>query len=270
MTENLMSTLTERPLAAVTAASAGIGYELAKCCVEHGYDLLIGADDARIHEAAGELRAMGAAVEALETDLATADGVERFYRAANGHAIDALLTNAGRGLGQAFLDQSFEDIERVVDANVTGRLLLLHKVGQEMRQRGRGRILVTGSTAGYTPGTSQAVYDGTKAFLDAFTAALREELADSGVTVTCLMPGVTDTEFFARAGLEDTKPGSGKKADPAKLARMGFAAMLEGEADVVAVWRNKLQVAASGLIPAAVLARQQRKQAEPGSTRDRH
>jgi short-subunit dehydrogenase len=265
-----MSTTTQRPLAAVTGASTGIGYELAKCCVEHGYDLLIGADEARIHEAAAHLRAMGATVEALETDLATADGVERFCRAANGRAIDALLANAGRGLGHAFLDQSFEDIQRVVDTNVTGTLLLLHKVGQEMRQRGRGRILVTGSIAGYMPGTFQAVYNGTKAFLDSFTAALREELADSGVTVTCLMPGVTDTEFFVRAGLEDTKLGSGKKADPAKVARMGFAAMLEGEADVVAGWRNKLQVAASGVLPASVLARQHRKQAEPGSARDRH
>jgi short-subunit dehydrogenase len=265
-----MSTTTQRPLAAVTGASTGIGYELAKCCVEHGYDLLIGADEYRIHEAAAEFRAMGAAVDALETDLATADGVERFCRAAKGRAIEALLANAGRGLGHAFLDQSFEDIERVVDTNVTGTLLLLHKVGQEMRQRGRGRILVTGSLAGYMPGAFQAVYNGTKAFLDSFTAALREELIDSGVTVTCLMPGVTDTEFFARAGLEDTKLGSGKKADPAKVARMGFAAMLEGEADVVAGWRNKLQVAASGVMPPGVLAKQHRKQAEPGSARDRH
>lgn len=265
-----MSTTTQRPLAAVTGASTGIGYELAKCCVEHGYDLLIGADEARIHAAADELRAMGAEVTALETDLATADGVERFHKAANGRAIDALLANAGRGLGNAFLDQSFEDIERVVDTNVTGTLLLLHKVGQDMRQRGRGRILVTGSIAGYMPGTFQAVYNGSKAFLDSFTAAFREELTDSGVTVTCLMPGVTDTEFFVRAGLEDTKLGAGKKANPAKVARMGFAAMLEGEADVVAGWRNKLRVAAGGILPAAVLAKRQRKQAEPGSARDRH
>jgi short-subunit dehydrogenase len=206
----------------------------------------------------------------LETDLATADGVERLYAAANGRAIDALLANAGRGLGHAFLEQSFEDIERVVGTNVTGTLLLLHKVGQEMRQRGRGRILITGSIAGYMPGTFQAVYNGTKAFLDSFAAAFREELTDSGVTVTCLMPGVTDTEFFARAGLEDTKLGAGKKANPARVARIGFAAMLEGEADVVAGWKNKLQVAASGVIPAAVLAKRQRKQAEPGSARDKH
>ena len=139
-----------------------------------------------------------------------------------------------------------------------------------MRPRGQGRILITGSIAGYMPGTFQAVYNGTKAFLDSFAAALREELTDTGVTVTCLMPGVTDTEFFARAGLEDTKLGAGKKADPAKVARMGFAAMLEGEADVVAGWKNKLQVAASGVMPAGVLAKQHRKQAEPGSARDKH
>lgn len=265
-----MTTTSDRQLAAVTGASTGIGFELAKCCAEHGYDLLIAADEARIHEAAEELAVLGTDVQALEVDLATHEGVQRFCDAARGRPIDALLANAGRGLGQAFLDQSFEDIQRVVDTNVTGTLLLLHKVGRDMRARERGQILITGSIAGYMPGTFQAVYNGTKAFLDSFAAALREELVDNGVTVTCLMPGVTDTEFFARAGMEDTKLGAGKKADPAKVARMGFAAMLEGEADVVAGWKNKLQVAASGVMPAGVLAKQHRKQAEPGSARDKH
>jgi short-subunit dehydrogenase len=265
-----MTMTSDRPFAAVTGASTGIGFELAKCCAEHGYDLLIAADEPRIHEAATELAELGTAVEAVEVDLATHEGVQRFYAAAQGRPIDALLANAGRGLGQGFLDQSFADIERVVDTNVMGTLLLIHLVGRDMRARGSGQILVTGSIAGYMPGTFQAVYNGTKAFLDSFAAALREELTDSGVTVTCLMPGVTNTEFFARAGMEDTKLAAGRKADPAKVARMGFAAMLEGEADVVAGWKNKLQVAASGVMPAGVLAKQHRKQAEPGSARDKH
>lgn len=265
-----MITTSERPLAAVTGASTGIGFELAKCCAEHGYDLLIAADEPRIHEAAELLRELETEVESVEADLATREGVEHFYQAARGRPIDALLANAGRGLGQAFLDQSFDDIQRVIDTNVVGTLLLLHKVGRDMRARGEGKILVTGSIAGYMPGTFQAVYNGTKAFLDSFAAALREELEDSGVTVTCLMPGVTDTEFFARAGLEDTKLGAGRKANPAKVARIGFAAMLEGEADVVAGWKNKLQVAASSVMPAGLLAKQHRKQAEPGSARDKH
>jgi short-subunit dehydrogenase len=265
-----MNSASQRPFAAVTGASTGIGYELAKCCAEHGYDLLIAADEPRIHEAAQRLAELDTDVEAVETDLATPDGVQRFYEAARGRPIDALLANAGRGLGHAFLDQAFEDIQHVIDTNVTGTLLLTHLVGRDMRARGSGQILVTGSIAGYMPGTFQAVYNASKAFLDSFSAALREELSDSGVTVTCLMPGVTNTEFFARAGLEDTKLAAGRKADPAKVARMGFAAMLEGEADVVAGWKNKLQVAASGVLPSEMLAKRHRKQAEPGSARDKH
>ncbi len=261
---------TTRPLAAVTGASTGIGYELAKCCAVNGYDLLIAADEERIHQAAHELRATGAAVEALETDLATTDGVNRFYAAAHGRSIDALLANAGRGLGHGFLDQAFDEIRRVIDTNVTGTLQLLHMVGRDMRARRHGRILITGSIAGYMPGTFQAVYNGTKALLDSFAAALREELSDTGVTVTCLMPGPTDTEFFARAGLEDTKLGVEEKDDPATVARVGFEAMVEGEADVITGWKNKLQVAAASVMPAGRLARQHRKQAEPGSGFDKH
>lgn len=265
-----MTNANARPLAAVTGASTGIGFELAKCCAENGFDLLIVADEARIHEAAQELRMTGAAVEAVQADLATSAGVDRFHAAANGREIEALLANAGRGLGHAFLDQSIDDIRRVVDTNITGTLLLVHKIATEMRARGRGRILITGSIAGYMPGTFQAVYNGTKAFVDSFSAALREELDGSGVTVTCLMPGPTETEFFSRADLEDTKVGTKPKDDPAKVARLGFAAMQAGEADVITGWKNKLQVAAASVMPAAMLAKQHRKQTEPGSAADKH
>jgi short-subunit dehydrogenase len=134
-----------------------------------------------------------------------------------------------------------------------------------MRSRGKGRILITGSIAGFIPGTYQAVYNATKAFMDSFAFALRAELKESGVTVTCLMPGVTDTEFFARANLLDTKVGAGKKDDPADVAKVGFEAMMKGEGDVVSGWQNKVQSAIANVTPAGMLAEQHRKMAEPGS-----
>ena len=254
-----------RPFAIVTGASTGIGYELAKQCAEHGFNLLIAADEPEIHKAAENLRALGAAVEPLEADLSTEDGVAKLYQTAQGRKVDALLANAGRGLGDGFLDQDFDEVRYVIDTNITGTLDLIQKIGRDMREQGEGRILITGSVAGFIPGAFQAVYNGTKAFLDSFSFALRNELKDSGVTVTCLMPGPTDTEFFSRAGLEDTKVGVEEKADPAKVAKDGFEAMMNGEGDVVSGWKNKLQVALAHIAPAGMLAEQHRKMAEPGS-----
>jgi short-subunit dehydrogenase len=255
------------PLALVTGASTGIGYELAKCCAQNGFDLVIAADEARIDEAARELRGLGAAVDAVEADLASTDGVDRFYGVAHrlGRPVDALLANAGRGLGGAFLDQDFAEAMRVVNTNITGTLYLLHKVGRDMRARGAGKILITGSIAGLMPGTYQAVYNGTKAFLDSLSFALRHELTGTGVTVTCLMPGATETEFFERADMMDTKLGTAKKDDPAEVARQGFAAMMRGEGEVVTGWQNKLQAAIARLAPRDALAEMHRRKAQPGT-----
>ena len=150
----------------------------------------------------------------MQADLTDAAGVEKLYAAAGGRPIDALLANAGRGLGRGFLDQDPDEWMRVVNTNVTGTLLLVQKVGRDMRRAGSGRILITGSIAGFMPGTYQAVYNGTKAFLDSFSFALRHELKDSGVSVTCLMPGATETDFFERADMLDTKVGQQEKDDP--------------------------------------------------------
>ncbi len=151
----------------------------------------------------------------------------------------------------------------VVDTNITGTLLLIQKVGRDMRSAGAGRILITGSIAGFLPGTYQAVYNGTKAFLDSFSFALRAELKDSGVTVTCLMPGATETDFFERADMMDTKVGQQKKDDPAMVAKTGFDAMMKGAGDVVTGWQNKLQAAIAHVAPAGMLAEMHRRMAEP-------
>lgn len=255
----------QRPLAVVTGASSGIGFELAELCAAAGFDLLIAADEPSIHEAGLLLSKSGARVDPLQADLSSMQGVDKLYAAIAGRKVDALLANAGRGLGHAFLDQEFGDIMRVVDTNVTGTLYLIHKIGRDMRTRGDGRILITGSIAGFMPGTYQAVYNGTKALLDSFSFALRAELKDSGVTVTCLMPGATETEFFERADLMDTKIGTEKKQPASEVAKLGFDAMMRGEAEVITGWSNKLRAAIANLLPNETLAEQHRKMAEPGS-----
>jgi uncharacterized protein len=256
-----------RKLAVVTGASTGIGLELARQCAQHGFDLIIAANECEIENAADELRRTGARVESVNADLATTDGVDRLYMRINGRPVDALLANAGRGLGNAFLDQDLDAIRYVIDTNVTGTVYLIHKVGRDMRARGEGRILITGSIAGYVPGSYQAVYNGTKAFLNSFSYALRGELKDTGITVTCLMPGATDTEFFRRAEMLDTKVGIQKKDDPAEVAKNGFEAMIAGEGGVVSGWQNKLQVAAAHVLPEQMLAKRHTAEAAPGTAK---
>jgi short-subunit dehydrogenase len=256
---------TSRPLAIVTGASTGIGYHLAKECAEKGFDLLIAVDEPEIRAAADRLRAFKVTVTPIEADLATLEGVDALLAAADGRPIDYLLANAGRGLGRAFLDQDFAAVRRVIDTNVTGTVYLLQRVGRQMRDAKRGKILITGSIAGFMPGTYQAVYNATKAFLDSLSFALRAELKDTGVTVTCLMPGATETDFFERADMMDTNVGTAEKDSAGDVAKTGFEAMMKGEGDVVTGWQNKLRAAMAHVMPAGRLAEQHRKLAEPGT-----
>jgi short-subunit dehydrogenase len=256
-----------RGLAVVTGASSGIGRELAAIAAREGFDLIIAADRP-LEDAVTELQGYGARVEAVEADLATQDGVDQLYSRVGGRPVAALMANAGHGLGKGFLDQDFAEAKHVVDTNITGTIYLIQKIGRDMRQRGEGKILITGSIAGYMPGAFQAVYNGTKAFIDSFAYALRNELKDTGVTVTCLMPGPTDTEFFERADLMDTDVGTKEnKDDPAEVAKVGFKAMMDGESDVVAGLKNKLQTTMANVTPNELLAQQHRKMAEPGSAK---
>lgn len=255
-----------RPLAVVTGASTGIGYELARCCIADGYDAIVCAEEPEIEVAAAGLRQVGdgAVVEAVLADLATEAGIEKLVAVIGDRPVDALFANAGVGLGDAFLDQDLRAAENVVNLNVNGTIALVHILGRRMRDRGRGRTLITGSIADFLPGSFQAVYNGTKAFLDSFSMALRNELKDSGVTVTCLMPGPTETEFFARADMLDTPVGrSDSKADPADVARQGYEAMKAGRSGVVTGFMNKVQTVFAGIIPDTVLAEMHRRTAEP-------
>ena len=254
----------DRKFAIVTGASSGIGLEIAKLAAGDGYDLLVAADTPFVDAAAG-LKNLGVEVQSIEADLATQQGVEQLVQAIGGRAVDVLVANAGHGLGGPFLDQDQQEWRHVIETNITGTLFLIQPIVKQMVVRGEGKVLITGSIAGHVAGSFQAVYNGSKAFVDSFAAALGNELKDTGVTVTCLKPGATETEFFHRADLDDTKVGQSKKADPADTAKTGWQAMLKGEHAVVDGLLNKVQVIASGLLPESITAEMHRKQAEPGS-----
>jgi len=256
------------PFAVVTGASSGIGLELARCAVADGYDVLIAADEPEIAKAAEDLGASGQTVRALEGDLASAEGVTALWNAIGDRRIDILAANAGRGLGHAFLEQDWRDIRAVIGTNVTGTTDLVHRAVHRMRAQGSGRILIVGSIAGLMPGSYQAVYNATKAYLDTLSWGIRDELKDSGVSVTCLMPGPTDTEFFDRANMEDTKVGQSDKADPAKVAKAGWQAMMRGASGVTPGFMNKVQATLAGVLPSEMLARLHREMAEPKGEKD--
>ncbi|MBT2452375.1 SDR family NAD(P)-dependent oxidoreductase [Streptomyces sp. ISL-43] len=235
---------TPRPLAVVTGASSGIGFELAGECARHGYDLVIAAENDLLHDAADLLRVHGGAVHAVTTDLATYDGVEALMGAlrADGRPVGIAVLNAGIGRAGAFLETDLADLARVIDVNVSSTVHVARRLLVDMAERGEGRVLITSSVAAETPGPYNAVYNASKAFLQSFAQAVHGELRDTGVTVTALMPGATDTRFFVRAGLLDTRVGRSKKDDPSLVAHQGYRALMAGRSRKVAgSWRTRAQ-----------------------------
>src|SRR5947199_2033712 len=220
-----------RPLALVTGASSGIGFELAKQFADHGFDLVVAAEDDELADAARELAARGVQVEPVRVDLSNGEGVDELYQhvVESGRPLDAAALNAGIGSGGGFDETPLEQELRLVDLNVRSTVQLAKYVTRDMAGRGEGRILFTSSIASTMPGTYSAVYNASKSFVPSFALALRAELQDRGVSVTALMPGPTDTEFFERAGMTDTKLGSSDKDDPADVARDGVGALMAGK-----------------------------------------
>jgi len=267
-----MNAIPERPLALVTGASTGIGLELARQFAAHNFDLVIAANDDPLDDARRELESTGAAVEAVRVDLAAGSGVDELWERvrATGRPLAAAALNAGRGAGGAFAGGTdLADELEIVDLNVRGTVQLAKYITTDMATRGEGRILFTSSIASTMPGTYQAVYNASKSFVQSFALSLREELSDTGVTVTSLMPGPTETEFFERADMLDTKVGAGDKDDPADVARDGFEAMMNGDERVVsASLKTKLQGRASRILPDNVKAKMHSGMAEPGSADD--
>ncbi|MFJ6793143.1 SDR family NAD(P)-dependent oxidoreductase [Streptomyces sp. NPDC091268] len=259
---------TINPLAVVTGASSGIGLELARQFAEHGYDLIVAAEDAAIHSAAAALGGRGVRVEAVRADLATAEGVEELHRVvtATRRPVAAAALNAGVGQGGPFLETDLADELKIIDLNVTSTVHLAKRLLPGMVEDGEGRMLITSSIASTMPGSFQAVYNASKSFLQSFAQALQNELKDTGVTVTSLMPGPTETEFFERADMSDTKVGKSDKDDPAQVAAQGFEAMMAGKDKVVAgSWKTKAQGLVHRVLPDGAKAQVHRGMAEPGS-----
>lgn len=258
-----------RPLAVVTGASSGIGLELAKQLAERGFDLIVAAeDDARLQEAAERIRAAGAAVQAVRADLRDYDETERLYTAvtATGRPVAVAALNAGIGKGGPFVTNELADELSIVDLNVRSTVQLAKRLLPDMTAMDEGRILITSSIAATAPGSFQAVYNASKSFLQSFAQALRDELRGTGVTVTALMPGPTETDFFRRAGMGDTKVGRQEKDDPAQVAKQGLDALMAGADKIVA---GSAKTRATGLVskvvPDRLKAAAHRSMAEPGS-----
>jgi short-subunit dehydrogenase len=257
-----------RPLALVTGASSGIGFELAKQFAEHGYDLIIAAEDVELDDATEHLRGLGVNVAPVSVDLTRRADVERLVAAyrGSGRPLDAAALNAGVGVAGAFVDTDLDAELNIVELNCASTVHLAKRVVQDMVARGEGRILFT-SSASQAPEPFQTVYSASKAFVQFVALGLREELADTGVTVTSLLPGPTDTEFFDRADATDTKLGaSDKKDDPAQVARQGFEGLMKGEASVFAgSVTSKLMGRLSALMPDALAAKSHKPLLAPGS-----
>lgn len=264
-----MNSSQAHPLAVVTGASNGIGYELAKQFAQHGFDLLVTATGDSINEAALAFNQFGVKVETVQADLATYDGVETLYYKIQSmkRPVEAIAINAGVGVGGDFAHETdLEDELNLLNLNVVSSVHLAKRVVRDMAARGKGRILFTSSIAALMPGPFEAVYAASKAFIQSFAEGIRNELKDIGVTVTSLLPGPTDTNFFHRAGMDDTKAGSEKKDDPAEVAKQGFEALMAGKDSIIAgSLMTKLQGNVSKILPDTLNARQHRQLTEPGS-----
>lgn len=257
-----------RPLAVVTGASSGIGHELAKQFAQNGFDLLVTSTGDSINQTAQVLESLGAQVETLQADLATYDGVETLYGKIQslGRPVDAIAINAGVGVAGPFVETDLQAELNLIELNIASTVHLAKRVIQDMVSRGAGKVLFTSSIASQGPQPFQSVYAASKAFVQSFSEGIRNELKDKGVTVTALMPGATETNFFHRAGLDDTRVGADKKDDPAEVAKQGFEALMAGKDAILAEsLKTKVQGAVSKILPDTVTAEMGRKLNEPGS-----
>ncbi len=263
-----MSTESKRRFAVVTGGSSGIGFELAKQFVQNDFDVLIAAQHDGVHEAAREIERLGGKVEALQVDLANYDGVEKLHSTiqAAGRPLDAIAINAGVGVSGGFLETDLKAELNIIDLNVTSTVHLAKLVVKDMVTRGAGRILFTASIAATMPTPYETVYGASKAFVRSFSEGLREELKDTGITVTALMPGATETNFFHRAGADDTKLGASEKDSAEQVAKEGYEALMAGKDHVTAgSFKNKLQAAAGQTLPEPMVASAHAGMAKPGS-----
>lgn len=256
-----------KPLALVTGASNGIGYELAALFATKGFDLVATGRSQTIHDAADEFTHLGAHVEAIQADLSLHEEVEKVWQAveAGGRPLEAAAINAGISIGGAFLDNDLDDELNLVNLNITSVVHLTKRVAAAMARQHRGRLLITSSLSATLPTPYETVYGPSRAFTRMFALGLREELRGTGVTVTTLMPGATDSDFHARAGMNNTAFGpTAKKNDKTEVARQGFEALLAGKAEVVGGDRaTKRTAILHRFLPETLKAARHARQAKP-------
>lgn len=249
--------MADAKLALVTGASSGIGFELARQFAQHGYDLVVAAEDDGIHDVPARLKEFSSDVEPVQVDLRTPDGVTQLYdNAISGdRVLAAAALNAGVGQGDMFIKGELADDVSVVDLNVRSTVHLAKLVLRDMVNQDRGKVLFTSSVASMLPGSYQAVYNASKSFIQSFAEALQDELRDTSITVTLLMPGPTDTDFFHRAHLDNTPVGRFAKDDPAQVAQQGFNALMRGDRRVMGGSPiSKVMGAVSHVLPDSVKA----------------
>lgn len=257
-------------LAAVTGASSGIGYNLAKVFAENGYDLVIGAEDSGIQKAAYDFKSLGVTVTPVQADLATVEGCKQFWQQVEGtgRKLDVIAINAGVGEGGLFAETDLDKEINIVRLNCESTVHIAKYAVRKMVSQGEGKILITSSIVAEMVAPKEAVYAASKAFDLSFAKSLRYELKDTGVTVTALQPGPVDTNFFERADMGDTKVGTeGKKdSEPYDVAKQGFKALMDGEEHVYsASLGTKIQGALAGLAPESLVAKMHEKMTEPAS-----
>lgn len=255
-------------LAVVTGASSGIGYELAKELAKRGYDLVIASSGDRLARAADDFRTFNIQVTEVNADLATKEGVDQLWQQVTqmGQPVDIACINAGVGVGGLFVETDLAAELNMVALNCAGTVQLAKYVVGQMNELRAGRILFTASIAGEMVAPREAVYAATKAFVLSFAHSLRYELKDTGITVTALQPGPTDTDFFHRAGMDDTDVGQKGKteSEPGDVARQGIEALLDGKDHVyTASLKTKLEGAVANLVPGSVKAAMHEKMAKP-------
>lgn len=251
--------------ALITGGTSGIGKELAKLFAQDRYNLIVVArDQSELDQTADELRSSGIEVTTIAKDLSKMEEAKALCGEIT-VPVDVLVNDAGQGVYGLFRDNDLERELDIVHLNICATVILTKHFLKEMVSRGDGRILNLGSVAGKLPGPWQAVYHATKAFILSFTTAVREEVKDSGVTLTALMPGITDTDFFNKAGMNDSKAlqDPDVKADPAEVAKDGYEALMAGEDRVISGFKNKVQVNAANLMPDSSVAHNLYEQQKP-------
>lgn len=255
----------QQKTALITGGTSGIGKELAKLFAKDQYNLIIVArDQQELDSTASELKQFGVAVKTISKDLSNMDEAKALCDEIS-EQIDVLVNDAGQGVYGLFKDNELERELDIIHLNICATVILTKHFVQQMAARGEGKILNLGSVAGKLPGPWQAVYHATKAFVLSFTTAIREELKDSGITFTALMPGATATDFFNKAGMQDSKVVQDKDAlaDPATVAKDGYEALMAGDDRVISGFKNKVEVNMANLMPDSKVAHTMYEQQQP-------